>query len=201
MAMPDCAFHRPLHSPPAQFKQFSGSTCTSEGAWQWTRMAMGCDRNPFLGLALRLQIGGSGDGFCQCPPGVLQVKCASKSAMRVLQEVVSASGTNGAKLLVRRSRGLSRVAQMEVLEELVQRGQCELVIPVSHLLLMMSSSMSSMCFLSVQESYTLDRHLLLLNYVNHDNVERVVLLVVTMCCGACKSFYQFATIYPSTNAE
>lgn len=66
------------------------------------------------------------------PACYFRVHCVSKSAMRVLEEVMSARGTNGAKLLVRRSRGLSRVAQMEVLEELLQRGQCELVLPVRH---------------------------------------------------------------------
>lgn len=125
MAMPHFAFQRSWCSP---LKLCS----TSEGAWQWTQTAMGCDSNPFRGLSLRLQFGhGNGNGFCERPAySHFRVRCASKSAIRVLQEVVSASGTSGAKLLVRRSRGLSRVAQMEVLEELVQRGQCELVLPV-----------------------------------------------------------------------
>ena len=43
--------------------------------------------------------------------------------MWVLSEVASVSGVDkGAKLLVRRSRALSRVVQMELLAELVQRG-------------------------------------------------------------------------------
>jgi len=124
MATSHFAFHR---SPLAQPKLCSAS----EGAWQWTRMAMGRDSNPFHGLSLRLRL--SGNGFCERPTRNLLVRCANKSAMRVLQEVVSSSGTSAcAKLLVRRSRGLSRVAQMEVLEELVRRGQCELVLPVRH---------------------------------------------------------------------
>lgn len=136
MAMPRSAFHRPLCSL-AELKQCSGTTSTTEGAWRWRRSAMVCDPSPFLGFALRLRIGGSGDGFREHPAGVLRVRCASKSAMRVLQEVVSVSGSNGAMLLVRRSRGLSRVAQMEVLEELVQRGRCELVLAVSDQLLVL----------------------------------------------------------------
>ena len=124
------AFHGSFLCSP--LKQIPGTTSfTLGGAWQWRQMSeMGCCvPDPFLGLSLGLRIGTEfGE---QYPVGVLSVRCASKSATRVLQEVVSVGGTNGAKLLVRRSRGLSRVAQMEVLEELVQRGQCELVLPVS----------------------------------------------------------------------
>ncbi len=79
---------------------------------------MECGPSSFLGLSLRLQIGGSGNGFLKFPAGVLRVRCASKRAMRVLHEVVSISGTNGAKLMVRTSQGLSRVAQMEVWKSL-----------------------------------------------------------------------------------
>ncbi|KAG0563188.1 hypothetical protein M758_8G009500 [Ceratodon purpureus] len=123
------AFHGSFLCSP--LKQIPGTTSfTLGGAWQWRQMSeMGCCvPDPFLGLSLGLRIGTEfGE---QYPVGVLSVRCASKSATRVLQEVVSVGGTNGAKLLVRRSRGLSRVAQMEVLEELVQRGQCELVLPM-----------------------------------------------------------------------
>lgn len=122
MATPQFAFHR---SPLAQPKLCSAS----EAAWQWTRMAMGWGSNPLHGLSLRLQF--SENEFCERPACNPLVRCASKSATRVLQELGSASGTSAsAKLLLRRSRGLSRVAQMEVLEELVQRGQCELVLPM-----------------------------------------------------------------------
>jgi hypothetical protein len=92
---------------------------------------MGCDADPF---SWRLRGRGREHGCCERrrPARGLGLRCASKSAMRVLHEVASVSGAdNGAKLLVRRSRGLSRVAQMEVLAELVQRGQCELALPVS----------------------------------------------------------------------
>lgn len=130
MAMSHFAFHQSFYSPIAQLTPCSASISTSEGAWQITRTMVACNSTPFHGLSLRLQFGGN--GFCDRPAGIIfRVRCASKSAMRVLQEAASAgSGRSGAKLLVRRSRGLSRVAQMEVLEELVQRGQCELVLPV-----------------------------------------------------------------------
>lgn len=92
-------------------------------------MATGRYTHLSRGVPLRLEYG---NAIRQRPPCYFRVSCVSKSAMRVLEEVVSTRGTTGARLLVRRSRGLSRVAQMEVLEELLQRGQCELVLPVRH---------------------------------------------------------------------
>ena len=83
---------------------------------------MGCDADLFL---LRLRSRRREHGCCECrrPTGGLGLRCARKSAMWVLHEVASVSGVdNGAKLLVRRSRALSQVAQMELLAELVQRG-------------------------------------------------------------------------------
>ena len=42
---------------------------------------------------------------------------------------VEKAGTNG-RSAVRKSRYLSRVVQLEVLEELLERDHCELVLPV-----------------------------------------------------------------------
>lgn len=58
----------------------------------------------------------------------LRVRCISKSASRVMREVEKA-GKNG-RSVVRKSRHLPRVVQLEVLEELLERDHCEFVLPV-----------------------------------------------------------------------
>jgi hypothetical protein len=61
-------------------------------------------------------------------PG-FQVRCVSKPATRVLREADMGRG-DAAKFVLRKSRSLSRGAQLEVLEELVRRGRWEVVLPV-----------------------------------------------------------------------
>nr|PNR37624.1 hypothetical protein PHYPA_020733 [Physcomitrium patens] len=124
MAMPLPVSHRPWRAPPTLLQHRYGNAPAPRKPPKHAAVS-------FHSLYLRLQLGRISDhGTCGLSGGVFRVRCASKSAMRVLQEVDAASVTDAAKLLVRRSRGLSRVTQLEVLEELVLRGQCELVIPV-----------------------------------------------------------------------
>lgn len=62
-------------------------------------------------------------------PGFLQVRCVSKPATRVLREADMGRG-DAAKFVLRKSRSLSRGAQLEVLEELVRRCRWKVVLPV-----------------------------------------------------------------------
>ncbi len=84
------------------------------------------------GFDVLLEPGVIGRGFKDLRRGnrwSVHVECASKPAMRVIREVEKA-GRNVTSVLRRESRGLSRAAQLEVLDEFVQRERPELVLPV-----------------------------------------------------------------------
>ncbi len=84
------------------------------------------------GFDMLLEPGVIGRGFKDLSRGnrwSVHVDCASKPAMRVMREVEKA-GRNVTSVLRRKSRGLSRAVQLEVLDEFVQRERPELVLPV-----------------------------------------------------------------------
>jgi len=84
------------------------------------------------GFDMLLEPGVIGRGFKDLSRGnrwSVHVECASKPAMRVMREVEKA-GRNVTSVLRRKSRGLSRAAQLEVLDEFVQRERPELVLPM-----------------------------------------------------------------------